>query len=98
MVKANRSRTGIKRTRIRANNALTEIGELQAFVRKISFDKLRHGPVKEHGPRLQIISETIFKLLSTRWLTNPEVSVILRSQNIAQAGYHVRHKIGRAHV
>ena len=64
----------IEGTGVGADDALTEVGDLQAFVAEVAFDELGHGPVEEDGMRFGVIAETIFDLLSRGWLPDPGVA------------------------
>src|SRR5580698_6671 len=106
VMKANRSRALVERTRICADDSLTEIGHLQPFVFEISFDQLGHRPVEEQLPSLIVVAQAVFDLIARGRVSDPKIAsrktintprflAALKAwpQRVAQSADHVAHRL-----
>ncbi len=98
MVKTNGGGTGIERAGVGANDALAEIGDLEAFVDEVVFDKLRHGPVEEHRAGFYVIAEQQFNLLACWRIANPQIVFTCGPQRIAQPAKYIAHGLPARHI
>jgi hypothetical protein len=71
MMEADGGSAGIEGAGVGADDALAEIGDLQALVFKIALDKLGHGPIEENGAGFGIVAETVFNLVAGGRLADP---------------------------
>src|SRR5579884_1534834 len=91
MMKANGGCARIERAGVRADDALSEIRNLQPFVGEIAFDELGHRPIEQQAARFFIIAEASFQFFARGRLADPHVVFVGRPQGIARAANYVRH-------
>src|ERR1035441_10300575 len=73
-MEADGSGAGIEGAGVGADDALAEVGDLQALIAQVVFDELGHGPVEEDGTRFRVTAEALFDLLAGGRLADPSVA------------------------
>src|ERR1700731_823291 len=91
MVKTNRCRPCVERTRIRPNHSLPKVSHLQPLIDQIVFNEFSHRPVEEHPPRLFVSTKPLVNLFPRRSLADPHISVADGAQSIARPANHIAH-------
>ena len=98
VVKANGSCAGVEGAGVGADDALAEVGNLEAFVAEVVLHKLGHRPIEEHGAGLRIVAEAVFDLLAGGSVADPEIARTRRAEGIAQTADHVAHGAESIHI
>ena len=69
---------GVEGAGVGADDALAEIGRLQARIAEVVLDELGHGPVEEQVAGFLIVAEALVDFLGCGRVADPEVARHLR--------------------
>jgi hypothetical protein len=90
-MEANGCGAGIEGAGVGADDALAEVGDLQALVFKVVLDEFSHGPVVEQMACSIVVAETGLDFFGGGRIADPAIAVAGGTQGVAQAGKAVVH-------
>ena len=91
VVKADGGGAGVEGAGVGSDDALAEIGDLEALVAEVALDELGHGPVEEQTAGFFVDAEASVDLGGSGWFAEPDVGGTGGTQGVAEAAEDVVH-------